>query len=142
MSGFYVGDIDISFDENAILQKYKKNLGFAQMQLKQDIANDSAQFVPLQSGMLRRSTADSLQRNDPYLVYNVPYAHYMYIGLLMVDSVTGSAYSPFGGTKVYKEPPKPLQYSQPGALAQWFEHAKGLHQDKWIRNARRNLTRE
>ena len=142
MSGFYVGGISIDFDEKEILNKYAKNVNFAQKELKQDIANDSAQFVPLQSGTLSRSTADSLQRNDPYLVYNVPYAHYMYTGLLMVDSVTGSAYSPFGGTKVYKEPPVPLHYSQPRALAQWFEHAKGLYKEKWIRNAGRNLTRE
>lgn len=126
------GDIDVHFSEGDIVNRFEQRKDRAQMVLKQMINKDCMDMIPLQEGVLRNSTEESLRSTEPVLIWNTPYAHYQYIGLLMVDSKTGSPYSPFGGHKVYKKPPTPLKYAQPGAMSQWFEHAKGLNKDKWI----------
>lgn len=138
MSSRLVGSIDIHFDDEALIKKYEKNQAYAQLILKQVIVEDTDPFVPIQTGTLKNSTYDSLMDSKPGIIYNVPYAHYLYKGFVMEDPVLHCAgfMTPQGWrsrkdvVKQYREPLQPLKFKQ--GQSEWFEHAKSLYKDRWI----------
>lgn len=72
-------------------------------------------FVPMSAGVLRKQ----VQIDGDEIVYQTPYAHYMYKGVLYVDSVTGSSYSPLGGVKIPAKKDVKLIYHTPGTGSYW-----------------------
>ena len=63
-------------------------------------------YVPMRQGTLKNTRYIGVD----YVEYKGPYAHYQYIGKLMVGINTGSAYAKSGEPKKYASPPKDLQY--------------------------------
>jgi len=79
-------------------------------------------FVPMEvvgknRGALRRSAHVEQNGEDIDVVYNTPYAHYMYEGKLWVDPVTGSSWA----RKDTKKVPTgiDLKYHTPGTGHHW-----------------------
>lgn len=79
-------------------------------------------FVPMSAGVLRKQ----VQINDDNIVYQTPYAHYIYKGNLYIDPETlrGAMYSPTYGfwsrpgvSKI--DSGKPLTYHTPGTGSYW-----------------------
>lgn len=64
-------------------------------------------YVPMRQGTLKNTRFIG----PDYVEYRGPYAHYQYIGRLMVGSKTGSAWAESGEPKVYASPPRDLQYT-------------------------------
>lgn len=98
----------------------------------QQVAKDTAPFVPALTGSLTQRT----RVEDSKVIYPGPYARFLYYGKLMVDPITGSSYAPKGGTKVLTD--KNLVFSQamhPQAQAHWFEASKAQNLEKWVRVA-------
>ena len=98
----------------------------------QQVAKDTAPFVPALTGSLTQRT----RVEDSKVIYPGPYARFLYYGKLMVDPITGSSYSPKGGTKVLTD--KNLVFSKamhPQAQAHWFEASKAQNLEKWVRVA-------
>lgn len=103
------------------------------------MAKDTEPFVPMRTGSLKNRT----RVKEDEIIYPGPYAHYLYVGKLMVDPATGSAWASYGTTKVYTE--KPLNISKsvhPQATDHWFEASKAINKDKWVRVAGRAIQRE
>lgn len=67
-------------------------------------------YMPYRSGVL--STKMKQIKSDSEIEIQGPYARYLYYGELMVDHVTGSAWSPKYGWKVRTG--IPLKYHRPG----------------------------
>lgn len=93
---------------------------------------DTSPYVPALTGSLdQRTRVDGNQ-----IIYQGPYARYLYYGKLMVDPTTGSSYAPKGGTKVLTD--KNLVFNKAmhsQAQDHWFEASKSENMDKWLRVA-------
>ena len=118
------------FDElqEAIAQACTKAEHIVAVQVKKD----TSPYVPWLNGMLDRKT-DVIGNA---VIYDTPYARFLYYGKVMVDPETGSTYAPKGGTKVVTD--KNLVFNTSGhnqAQSHWFEASKAENLDKWLRVA-------
>ena len=99
---------------------------------------DTSPYVPALTGSLdQRPRVDGNQ-----IIYQGPYARYLYYGKLMVDPTTGSSYAPKGGTKVLTD--KNLVFNKAmhsQAQDHWFEASKSENMDKWLRVAGKAVKR-
>jgi len=57
-------------------------------------------YVPKDTGMLYKSATLGTHIGSGELRFIAPYSRYLFYGILMVDSVTGSSWATRGGTKV------------------------------------------
>jgi hypothetical protein len=76
--------------------------------LKNEIVKDSEPLTPWKDGGLRRSPRPSIGVPDSKIIYDVPYAKRMYYG-------------------------EKLHFRTPGTGAKWFEKAKSMNLQKWLR---------
>lgn len=58
--------------------------GFLTRKLATEIIRHADDYAPFRTGVLK----DSAYYKDGYIVYDTPYAHYMYFGKLYVDPIT------------------------------------------------------
>jgi hypothetical protein len=85
----------------------------AQFMLDTQIVKDSNQFAPKVEGLLRGSG----RVDGPGMIsWNIPYARYQY-------------YLNEGAN-----------YTTPGTMAKWFEHAKALYRKDWLELVQRVLS--
>lgn len=103
--------------------------------LKNEIVKDTEKFVPLRDRNLRNSVIKTITTNDDYIIYDGPYARFLYLGKLMIGKITRRAWAKRGETKVVTN--KDIKYGQPLACSRWFERSKALCKDKWIRIAKK-----
>lgn len=94
-------------------------------------------YTPKQNGILIKSATLGTQIGSGNIEQVAPYARYQYYGTLMVSSVTGSAWSRHGESKVLTD--KPLNYhgKNPKGGKMWFERMKADHKDAILRGAAR-----
>lgn len=100
--------------------------------LAQQVMKDTVPFVPAGSKMLTQLTRVS----GNLVIYQGPYARFLYYGKVMVDPNTGSTYAPKGGTKVITN--RNLVFRKdvhPQAQAHWFEVSKAQNLEKWLQIA-------
>ena len=90
-------DTNIDINENLAVVKDTAIWEFAASEWSRLLAP----YVPFETGTLRTSVHIKGRELQGEIEYYQPYAHYMYEGRLMVDSVTGSSWSPKDGKKVY-----------------------------------------
>lgn len=83
-------------------------------------------YTPKAENMLA-GTAKALAE---YILYEGPYAHYIWEGRLMVDPDTGSAWAEQDAKKVYAEPEVKLQYQAAAATAHWDDTAWENHKEE------------
>ena len=91
-------------------------------------------YTPFRNGILEKNAKNSTVIGSGTIKYTVPYARYQYYGLLMVSSVTGSAWARHGESKVLTE--TPLRYSKdrhPMAGKMWFERMKADKKEEILR---------
>lgn len=118
----------------------KRNLDFSSAQRFVDSAciRFMDKYTPMQSGVLRDSATLGTAMGSGEIHQVAPYARYQYYGLLMVSSVTDSAYARQGESKVLTS--TPLQYStvkHPNAGKMWFERMKADKKDVILHGAAR-----
>lgn len=130
--------IKVYFNVNKVVGDYEVKRDLAQQVLKQMVVEDTDPFVPFETGTLRHSVADSLTDNEPRIIYNTPYAHFLYRGLVMIDPKTKSPIARENATKIYKMPYQKLQFKK--GMSEWFEHSKNLYKKRWIKEVRKVLT--
>ena len=80
--------------------------GRVQKMFNVECARQMEPYVPMQQGTLKNTR----YIGPNYVEYKTPYAHYQYIGKLMVGVKSGSAYAKSGEPKRYASPPKDLRY--------------------------------
>ena len=92
---------------------------------------DTAPFVPMRSGSLRART----RIDGNLIIYEGPYARYLYYGKLYVDPLTGSPFARKNVTKIPAVPERDLKFWRPGTCSHWFEASKAQNLQKWLREA-------
>lgn len=94
------------------------------------------QYTPFKNGILEKSATLGTVIGSGEIHQNVPYGKYQYYGMLMVSSVTGSAFARMGESKVLTS--IPLNYNtfrHPQAGPFWFERMKADHKDDILKGA-------
>ena len=100
----------------------------------EQIRKDTKPFVPFLNGYLDKST--KVEGN--LVIYDTPYARFLYFGKVMVDPDTGSPWAKKGATKVLTN--RDLVYTtdfHPKAQSHWFEASKAENLDKWVKVAQK-----
>ena len=125
----------LQLDEAKIKARLKAQTRQAKRVLKNEIVKDTEKFVPMRDGTLKSSAIQSSQSDDDYIIYNSPYALFLYYGKVMVGKVTHRPWARRGETKIKTK--RNLKYGQPLACAFWFERSKALCKDKWLKLAKK-----
>lgn len=125
--------IKVSFDGNK--RMYEDRLKFAKCKRKliSQIIKDTTPYVPFQEGTLEKSAITNQSRYKDKIVWNGPYARFLYHGLVMVGIRTRSAWAKRGEVKETIR--KVLKYSKTHPLAgyKWYERSKIHNKDKWVK---------
>lgn len=126
----------VKFDPVKTYKEFEASFNRARRMVKSEIVKDSAKFTPMRDGTLKRSVIPSSTRDDQYLIWNTPYAKFLYKGLVMVDPLTGSPYARKGARKILKVPHKNLKFykgANSRAGSEWFNKAKEMNLNKWLK---------
>lgn len=94
-------------------------------------------YVPYENGGLR---VDSVEEGADYVKYDIPYAHYMYEGILYVDPVTGSSWARKNATKVPTS--RYLKFHTPGTGRHWDQLMWSAEKDQVISEVQRYIERK
>lgn len=128
----HIGSVDIKIDTSRI----EGNLIEAQRLLTEQVLADCTPLVPFRQGALQSSA--SIGVNADEIMWNTPYAHYLYEGKVygpnipIYDKITGEL-TGFCSPPSKKPTGKQLEYHHLGATDHWFEEAKEQHIDDWIK---------
>lgn len=127
----------VQINEAKIKARLNGQTNRARKLLKSEIVKDTEKFVPMSSGYLKNSIAQSLQANDDFIIYNTPYARFLYYGYLMIGRVTHRPWARRGETKI--KTGKRLNFGKvhPMACSHWFERSKALYKDNWMKIVKR-----
>lgn len=121
----------------------RRRMAAASPQVKHTVAvqmaKDTEPYVPA----LTKSLANRSRVDGDTIIYPGPYARFLYYGKLMIDPNTGSAWAPYGASKVVTGTDLNISQAVHGkAQAHWFETSKAQNKTKWIRVAGRAMQRE
>lgn len=128
---FVNGNIKVEIN----LSKFKDKLSKAQRDLAYQIIADTQDYVPFNQGILSNSAHTENENQE--IVYNTPYARYLYMGKLMLDS-RGSAWAKKHTKKHVVN--KDLTYSKEHhskAGAKWYERSKEDNLENWINTVKK-----
>lgn len=126
--------IDVQYNPTKIAREFNQSFNKARRMVKSEIAKDSAPLTPMRNGTLIKSVTVSVRKDDAYLVWNSPYARFLYKGEGMVGELSGKAWAKKYERKVTNG--KKLEYFK-GANTQagpeWFAKAKKKSVNKWLK---------
>lgn len=129
------------------LQRFAVQFGQAQKWLGFRVLEDCKPHMPLLTGSMQQRSY--VEPDGSAVVFPGPYARMQYMGVAMVDRETGRGPMMIpqgaGGDYVFRfrkgaklvATDRPLHYSSPTAEAKWFEVAKDLNGDYWIKEVKR-----
>jgi hypothetical protein len=116
--------------------------GRVQKVVDMEIIKFMAKYTPFESGLLEHSALLNTQIGSGLIRQVAPQARYDYYGILMVSSVTGSAWASKREKKVLTD--KDLEFSKanhPLAGPFWFERSKADNSDKILKAAQEEANR-
>lgn len=128
------------------LGRLGKRLAEAQEWLGQQVLQGCRAKMPLRTGSLQqRSYTEDGGRK---VIFQGPYARYLYGGKVMVDSVTGKGPRkiPTGPNEyvlrfrkgaTLRATDRPLKYTRSEARDHWFDAAKAEYGDQWVAGIKR-----
>lgn len=100
------------------------------------IMND---YVPMGDGvMLRNNVEPIIEKDNPTVHYKVPYAHFAYVGDVMVGK-SGSPWAKKGEIKSYSSPKRKLKFEV--GTAKWDEVAFKAKKEQFVRECTKILER-
>lgn len=108
--------------------------GAVQAALDNSIVRTTDPYVPMDSGALAQTVRGM---GSGQIEYIMPYAHYLYTGLLRTDEA-GRTFVGLGESKPVLTG-VPLNFNtekHPLAGPQWFERSKADNKDTWIKEAK------
>lgn len=129
-----------NFRAEVDLTRFGPSFMEAQRWLGSQILKDCKPYMPLLTGsMQQRSYATE---DGTRVVFPGPYGRYQYMGVVMVNALTGKGpmlipnvgYRYKQGTTLVATS-RPLSYSNPTATPMWFDTAKQNHGAEWIEGA-------
>lgn len=111
--------------------------------LNEQVISDSERYVPFSQGGLRGSAHFP---DGPYgetIEYNIPYAHYQYMGEIYGPNIpqkdTNGNIIGFWSPPLKTPTGRPLVYHTAGTGSHWFETAKVNHGKAWIDLVKRTV---
>lgn len=126
-------EVKLGIEPNGRVQRYLQNQCYRYMD----------KYVPRQDGNLRKNVDLS---NPEYIIYESPYAHYMYEGKVMAPSypikkngVVVGFYSPKGKRKHYTG--KKIKYKTPGTGDHWDEKMRNNDMTKLVESVQKYVER-
>lgn len=124
--------IDVQFDGGELLRRFEERGKTAQVWLDSEILRSTEPFVPMDQGDLIGSGVRGTVPGSGLIVYNSPYAHYHYVGLVRV------------GRAPKKLTDRKMRYSQLHQAGQergsvWFDRSKKVNLAAWIAGVERAM---
>ena len=119
--------VKVSMDRNAVRMRIQGANERALAETSKQVLADCNEFCPDAHSILKNSSETHSDFKKGLLVWSTPYARYLYYGLLMVDSVTGSSWARKGSSKILTD--KPLHYAKCCKL--WCEKAREMYNEDW-----------
>ena len=116
---------------NVSFGRFSRQFAEAQRWLGEQVLTDCKPEMPHVTGTFQGLA--SPEHGGKQVVFGAEYARFLYEGVLMVDSETGSPYSPSGGHKIVTD--TPLNYAAGGD--HWFEVAKEKHGEEWVQGVKK-----
>lgn len=139
------GDIKVELD----LSRFDGNFEKAQYWLDSQIMTDMVPLMPHRDGVFinrTRTISATIAGSGEVVAAAPPYGRYLYYGKVMVDAQTGrpAFYIEDVGWRHHKGAKlvatnRPLQYSNPSAVPEWFEAAKKTHVTEWVKGAQERV---
>lgn len=126
--------LEITLEVKVDTERLKENGQKAQYWLDSQVMTDMMPLMPMDTGTFINATlfqSQALAGTGTVIAGIGPMGRFLYEGLVMVDPVTGSPFARPGAKKVVTD--RPLTYSRPGAVSHWFDEAKAIHLQDWIR---------
>lgn len=120
------------------LNRFSKQFQQAQKELDVAVMNSMRPLIPMQNGTLRQRTqalSDTWAGSGKVCAAAGPYGRFQYMGKVMIDPVTKSPWARKDAKKIVTA--RPLKYSQPGIVPQWFDVAKRRDGKMWVENAKK-----
>ena len=125
----------------------KKNLekgGAVQKYIDSEVIRQCEPYVPFDKGVLTASASTATDIGSGQVIYNTPYAHYQYYGVVYGPNIPMT----IGGEKTFRSPANAvkdptgamLQYNKevhPLAGSRWFERMKADHLDDILQGAKK-----
>lgn len=116
--------------------KWEERYVRAQKFVDSEVIRLCAPYTPFDTGSLSRSANLGTAIGSGEVVWNAPYARYLYYGTLMVSPSTGSPWAKKGERKV--QTGRELRYvGAPKRGKLWFERMKADHKQEILDGARR-----
>lgn len=112
--------------------KWERKYSKAQIFIDNEVLKLNARYIPFQSGFLNRSGVLGTIPGSGEVIYNAPYARYMYYGKIMRDA-SGRAF--FGGAPKHVTDEDLTYHGSPERGKLWFERMKQNHNVQLLRGA-------
>ena len=138
----HIGNVDINIDTKRI----DRNMKEAQKLLNMQVVADCDPLIPFQQGALRNNVNYPQGIYGGEIEYNTPYAHYQYMGEVYGPNIP--IRDAEGNITGFWSPPKKnptgrqLQYHTAETGDHWFEKAKEMHKDDWVRLVKQTAGRD
>lgn len=128
---------EFKFNRDKVQSRFDRQIKQSKRLLKSEIVKDTEKFVPMQGGYLKNSITHSLQSDDDFIIYNTPYARFLYYGYVMIGKVTHRPWAKRGETKIKTN--QKIKYGKvhPLACSHWFERSKAMYKDNWLKIAKK-----
>lgn len=125
------GEVRLDWNPN-FADIWQSRFNQAQRYVDKEVLRYNAKYIPFRTGFLNQSGTLGTVIGSGLVVYNAPYARYMYYGKVMRDA-QGRAMFGMAPKHVTNEP---IQYhGAPQRGAFWFERMKAAHKDSILRGA-------
>lgn len=138
---FHFKDISVVKGDTKVnikLDRFSDQFQRAQYWLDSQVMNDMVPLMPHVSGMfvnLTRARSAALAGSGQVVAAAPPYGRFLYYGKVMVDPETGSPFARKDVKKIVTD--RPLKYSNPNAVPEWFEEAKKRHLSQWVEGVKK-----
>ena len=114
---------------------WEGRFALAQKVVDMAVLRYSAPYIPFETGTLNRSGVLGTKIGSGEVVWNAPYARFLYYGKVMVGVNSGSPWAKKGERKKVTE--RDLKYHGGGKRGKlWFERMKGDHRQDIINEAK------
>lgn len=123
----------IKVDEALCIRKNEEKRKQILPMLKNEIVKTTEPYVPFDSGELAHSVYASINDGTERLVYRKIYAHFLYVGLVMIGTISGKAWANKYEKKSYTTEKLKYRKTHPKASSFWFEESKKKNEKHWIK---------
>ncbi len=115
-------------------QIWDSRYSMAQKFVDSEVIRLCGPYTPFETGMLQNSALSGTTIGTGEVIWNSPYAQFLYYGHVMISPSTGSTWAKKGERKVLTD--RSLKYNgAPKRGKLWFERMKADHREHIIRGA-------